>query len=242
MFWTSDTNAYQRRVIYVRAPGFLNSDGEEIASVYYPTSISADGKTAILDCSSRPFPADQQGPFFAYTYASTSGTHINADNTSLHVGNTHDWYGATPMVARADNYGELCFKHLFGVLKIYVNMPQGYTPVSYYSFRIECGFGNDLSQMASCDVNWDANGEITMSNIVKLSHSNSVDCRFGNGYYFCMACPGDWENLQFEGLAVGPDDYAHWFRKTMAEGASIHIERAGITTITINYTEDDMVR
>lgn len=105
------------------------------------SSISADGKTTVLDCYANSFPADQHGPFFAKTEGIGSGSFINSDNTSFHVGflDCSNLRGVLPMVARADNYGALCFEHILGILKVYVNIPEGYTFLIGRIFKIYDG-------------------------------------------------------------------------------------------------------
>lgn len=231
--------SYWNSEIGVRVPESTISNSDHFC-IFYPTSISDDGKTAVLEYlaanSHDPFPADQQGPFYATNYAiHWYDSYINNDG-SYHVGgiihSTFPLY--TPMIARAENYGELHFKHLLGILKIYVNMPEGYGQLGGI-IR-----GNSLFVMDGCDVTWDANGEITLSNIERGTQSSSQSLLKGNGFFYFQACPGDWTDLTFEISAADANNVTKRFRKTMNPNASIHIERAGITTLTINFTENDI--
>ncbi|MBQ0159511.1 MAG: hypothetical protein KBT28_02655 [Bacteroidales bacterium] len=64
----------------------------------------------------------------------------------------------------------------------------------------------------------------------------------GNGFYFCAVSPGDWRLLMFEVTARGDNYNIVRFRKTMNANASIHVERAGFTTLTLNCTENDRIQ
>lgn len=255
MYWKEGMG---NSMIIMYAPGYIQENTTSINFTYYaPTSISADGKTAVLEYYSHtwgfidalPFPADQQGPFYGVTSAVNHFQCEINDDGSFHVGTCYQNNSIfdrkrMPMVARADNYGALQFKHLFGMLKVYLNLPQGYT-VDYLTFNSTPG-SYDPSYLNNCDVNWDANGDISMSNInlriTPQSGSSISTFREGNGFYFIPLCPGDWGNLVFEVGTYDENQNTHYFQKTMAQGASIHIERAGITTLTLNMSMNDMIR
>lgn len=240
MYW----NEYiVNNLVGIFAPGFRFERNSTIYEYtpYYAASISDDGKTAVLEHYPHrtipPFPADQQGPFYAATDVLLwADCHINADG-SLHIGkiqpNGAILENIMPMVARADNYGELKFKHVYGLLKVYVNLPQEYTADKVYINPIPFIFNG-------CDVYWDANGEISLSNIEMFNVSGFQSICKGNGFFFAPLCPGNWENLKFRVKAFDNNQQERTFLKTMNTNASIHIERAGITTLTINLTENDI--
>lgn len=95
--------------------------------------------------------------------------------------------------------------------------------------------------MNACNVTWDANSEITLSNIVKdYMNSTYADFLNGNGFFFRPVCPGDWTKIIFYVDAQDGTGNGISFFKAMNDNASIHIERAGITTITLNITMDDV--
>lgn len=240
MYWSENLI---NSLIAVYAPGFAENSGYPF-SAYFPSFISADGKTAILEHSDYlvipPFPAGQQGPFYAVSDAvNWSTSHINSDG-SLHVGTVTWIYDFMPMVGCANNFGKIQFKHLMGILKAYVNLPEGYTASNVLMTTFNQAY--QPSVMNGCDVTWDANGEITLSNIAKGYFLNSTYAYFidGNGFFFCPACPGDWNKIIF--FVDAQDDAGNeiTFYKEMNDNASIHIERAGITTITLNMTMDDV--
>lgn len=121
---------------YIYAPGFSYEAYELWFLVtrhyteYIPTSISSDKKTAVLEYydnpNVQPFPADQQGPFYAInrfggiwpaldSYINTDGSfHIE----SAHPGTSFNNYSFMPMIARADNYGQLPFNHILACSKL----------------------------------------------------------------------------------------------------------------------------
>ncbi|MCQ2294641.1 MAG: hypothetical protein MJZ67_03210 [Bacteroidales bacterium] len=206
-------------------------------SVFKATSISEDGKTAVFEYYNTaiyaPFPAGQQGPFYAASdYVQWNVSHIN-DDGSFHVGIANNVGYMTPMVARSDDFGELHFKHLFGILKIYLNLPEGYEPRYIRTQK---------RYMKNCDVTWDANGEITLSNfeVVKPYDDYEIYWRGNNGFFYSSVCPGDMTGITFSLETKDANNVTKIFRKTMNPNASIHIERAGITTLTINFTENDI--
>lgn len=239
MYWD---DSYYNNMVPVYAPGFTSSLGSKFTS-HVPSSISDDGKTAILEYFDyggfNPFPANQQGPFYAVSDAiDWSYSHINTDG-SFHAGGIYDHESFMPMVARADNYGALQFKHLMGMLNVYVSVPEEYSIVTNVYLNT-IGYAIDPTLLNSCDVNWDANGDITLSNIENYITSEYYPLRSGNGFYFVPVCPGDWGDLKFEVYVIDDNQRQHRFAKTMADGASNHVERAGITTLTLNMTMNDM--
>lgn len=238
MYWKDDI---LNSTISVFAPGYVSSRGDKHTD-YYPTTISADGKTAILEGrGDERFPANQQGPFYAATsYISTYSSQINADG-SFHVVGTLFMSNSKcmPMIARADNYGELKFKHLFGILKIIVNLPEGFR-LNNVNITSVNGAVNP-SYLNECDVTWDANGYISLANISFNTPPIILPISRGNGFCFAPVCPGDWGSLKFNVNTTDEQQQDHRFSKTMASNATIHIERAGITTLTLNLTENDMV-
>lgn len=190
MYWKDN---WMSSTIAVYAPGLADITGYSFKN-YHPSSISADDKTAVLEHSietESPFPANQQGPFYAISDAiSRETSHINSDG-SFHVGAPYTNLYYMPMVGRAENFGTMQFKHILGILKVYVNLPEGYTATYVYMTTYNQAF--QPSVMNACDVTWDANGEITLSNIVKdYMNSTYADFLNGNGFFFRSVCPGDW--------------------------------------------------
>lgn len=238
MYW----HIYGWNDIAVYAPGFVDLTGYPLV-LYRPSSISADGKVAVLEQKHQygipDVPADQQGPFYAISDAiSRETSHINSDG-SFHVGAPYTNLYYMPMVGRAENFGTMQFKHILGILKVYVNLPEGYTATSVYMTTYNQAF--QPSVMNACNVTWDANGEITLSNIVKdYMNSTYADFLNGNGFFFRSVCPGDWTKIIFYVDAQDGTGNRISFFKAMNDNASIHIERAGITTITLNITMDNV--
>lgn len=258
MYWdtANENTSSASNLCFVFAPGFSQSDGENAGcgfTTYSTTDISSDGKTAVLEYTNQlgyaPFPANQQGPFYVVSNISSNVSwgwpeyHINSDG-SFHIGLIYElmtgFNGIMPMIARADNFGRLKFKHIFGLLKIYVNLPEGFE-VSRVTLSTTHLFANDPLTIDGCDVYWDANGDISLANIDRGIRNIQFPLRRGNGFYIAPVCPGDWGDLGFIVRADDSNQQSHRFIKTMAEGATIHIERAGITTLTLNYTENDIV-
>lgn len=178
-------------------------------------------------------------------------SYINNDGSfhieSAHPGTSFNNYSFMPMIARADNYGQLPFKHIFGMLKTIVTVPDGYTVTGVTLIGLVGVYTPDTIE--GCDVSWDENGDITISNITKvaLQANQREDLRNysfkeGNGYYYLAACPGDWTDLRFKVEAVNSNQSQVAFVKTMNPNSSIHLERAGITTLNLNMTPDDLVR
>lgn len=240
MYWSTEE---QNKAIFVYAPGFSTNDAYYECTIYRPTDISSNGKTAVLEYDDSyapygfgPFPAGQQGPFYAMTNTSWfDDSHINTDG-SFHVGyndgTNSEYFGIMPMIARADNFGTLKFKHLFGMLKVYVNLPEGFE-VSEVIASFPSGY--------TCDVYWDANDNISLANIDGTYSQGFSTLRHGNGFYYVPVCPGVWGDLWFHVAAVDRNQNVREFQKDMKPNATITIERAGITTLTLNYTENDMV-
>lgn len=253
MYWASDdVGNGNNSTIAVFAPGFETPNGHGYTE-YYPTYISPDGKSAILEYTgwgnTTPFPADQQGPFYAISGLAIWPQYcqINADGT-FHIGSWSPLFvidhQIMPMVARADNFGELKFKHIFGILKIYINLPEGYDE-EFFDATSTQAEDNPVS-FYGCDVYWDANGDISMRNIQLGGYSGwgsgaTLYKIKGNGFYYAPVFPGDLNNLHFTVNTRNANQRRVTFVKNMAEGATIHIERAGITTLTLNYTENDMI-
>ena len=241
MYWS---NIEINSMLGVFAPGFSfeEIDGYiNYCTTYYPTDISPDGKTAVLEHAPYypPFPTGQQGPFYAVSDAVMwESSHIN-DDGSFHIGGIIPATDFMPMVARADNYGALKFKHLFGMMKVYVNLPEDLNIV-YVSIEPSYRYPS-LFHLNGCDVSWDANGEISLSNIDNSINDEEFRLRQGNGFYFISACPGDWRDLTFTVYGTTQNQQDRWYAKWMDSDASIHVERAGITTITLNFTENDLV-
>ncbi len=243
MYWES-SGSYSDIGVY--APGFVNSDGQSQVKTYRPSTISTDLKTAVLE-STDPFPANQQGPFYAISrIINNASSYINEDG-SFHAGKCRPQpslffpsaENVMPMIARADNYGELKFKHLFGILKIFLNLPEGFVVNQIFVAAAE---GSLLPTcIDGCDVYWDDNDNISLANISLTTNWSTPSAYRGRDFYYVPVCPGDWSNLRFR--VIGWDSVTNHYNvvleKTMAEGATIHIERAGITTLTLNYTEND---
>lgn len=123
MYW----HIYGWKDIAVYAPGFVDLTGYPLV-LYRPSSISADGKTAVLEQKHQygipDVPANQQGPFYAVSNAVNWATsHINSDG-SFHAGGAFSGRYHMPMVGRADNFGAMQFKHLMGILKAYATCPK----------------------------------------------------------------------------------------------------------------------
>lgn len=124
MYWKDN---WMSSTIAVYAPGLADITGYSFTN-YYPSSISADGKTAVLEYNNNPepqdFPANQQGPFYAVSNAVNWATsHINSEG-SFHAGGAFSGRYHMPMVGRADNFGAMQFKHLMGILKAYATCPK----------------------------------------------------------------------------------------------------------------------
>ncbi|MCQ2282208.1 MAG: hypothetical protein MJZ99_06255 [Bacteroidales bacterium] len=237
MYW----HIYGWNDIAVYAPGFVDLTGYSLV-LYRPSSISADGKVAVLEQKHQygipDVPADQQGPFYAISDAiSRETSHINSDG-SFHVGAPYTNLYYMPMVGRAENFGTMQFKHILGILKVYVNLPEGYTASDVNMRTVNPAYNPTV--INSCDVTWDANGEITLSNIEKAYTSYNSFFFRGNGYFYRQVCPGDWTKILFYVDAQDGTGNGISFFKAMNDNASIHIERAGITTITLNITMDDV--
>lgn len=123
MYW----HIYGWNDIAVYALGFVDLTGYPLV-LYRPSSISADGKTAVLEQKHQygipDVPANQQGPFYAVSNAVNWATsHINSDG-SFHAGGAFSGRYHMPMVGRADNFGAMQFKHLMGILKAYATCPK----------------------------------------------------------------------------------------------------------------------
>lgn len=243
MYWEGSSYS---SAIGVYAPGFVNSDGQSQVKTYRPSTVSTDLKTAVLE-STDPFPANQQGPFYAISSViNRASSYINEDG-SFHAGRCRPQpyflvpsaNNVMPMIARADNYGELKFKHLFGILKIFLNLPEGYTVTDFYVAAV--GYSVLPSCIDGCDVYWDDNDNISLANISLDTNWSTPPAYLGNGFYYVPVCPGDWSNLRFVVFGRDNANQSVSLEKNMAEGATIHIERAGITTLTLNYTENDIV-
>lgn len=239
MFWMNDYNSSM-----IGIATFADNGGMDQLSSYYPTSISDDGKIAVLEYSDyrEPFTAGTTGPFYAFTEAIGWNSVTMNEDGSLQMSVFSSYRTSTtsyimPMVARSDDLGTLNFKHLCGVLKVTVNLPDGCTEgidsVKYYSTASDYNEGC----LESCDVTFDAHGNITLSNLQcwdATCHDVFVP---GNGFFYCSMCPGDIHNLQF----VVKTDEGSVYVKTMSPTAAIHIERAGITTLELNLTDADRV-
>lgn len=217
------------------------------STTYAPTSISTDKKTAVLEhnfsTSIAPFPDGQEGPFYAITNAIRHDSCYIENGTFVVRGispSTLANNGVLPMVARADNFGNLQFKHLFGILKANVEVPEGYEVNGVY-LNVINGSYNPLT-LKRAVVTWNANGEIEISDVLNVARNGHYDSfREGNGFYYLPACCGDWNNLEFVVSAVSENLNQVAFVKVMNPQAFIHIERAGITTVTLRMTQDDMV-
>lgn len=253
MYWDENDNS---SMILVTTFG---EDGEsDHCSTYFPSSISADGKTAVLEYSDLwgylPFPGGIQGPFYAATDAiSWIDMSLNSDG-SLHLDEVYSTeiggYCVShfmPMVARADNFGQLNFKHITGVLKMFVNLPEGYEIENVAIFNSDATATTFQAWPQSCDVAWDAQGEITLSNVTYYEADDepgdwmNLYAEVGNGFYYQSLPVGDLGGLAFVVYAYDEDGNSVTFRKDMRPTASIHIERAGISTLTLTYTVDDIL-
>lgn len=228
----------------------------DLMTTYAPTSISADGRSAVLEyvalwsSSPSPFPAGQQGPFIAFINANEEYAEMNSDG-SLHLQyidadwSEEDEYPACimPMVARANDFGSMQFKHLYGVLNFNVTLPEGY---ELYEIDITCGDDVDPFALESCDVSWNTSGDITLSNIVHYEEEmgdNEVHLRRAvktAHNWFLPLPPGSYSTLEFYVVALDSEGNGYIAEKHIAEGRSITIERAGISNLTFSIDEDDM--
>lgn len=254
MYWEGDSTKTASHISIYQ----LNAENNIVGmSDYYPSQISADGRSAVLTHHPLSFMSDfednVQGPFFAtpgttelFGFSPEGGLYLGPSTPQY-----TDGHYCMPMVAYGSSYGDLKFKHVMGVLKIVVTMPPASGPFVFYAgdtMEVSCT-NSEYDKCCASQINmtWNTQGEFAVTSCYFKQYgswytqsSTNIAAPMGNGVYYIPLPVGQITDLKFH--MIGHDGFGatHHFVKTMNSTSTITIERAGITTVNLSYDADNI--